>query len=141
LPSLADDSALEVDALGGAPGVQSARYAGPEAIPVNNIRKLLAALDGVEDRDRTARFRCVLALALPGVPEPEYFEGVVEGIIAREPVGGGGFGYDPVFVVTEVGRTMAELTSSEKGRLSHRARALAALRRRLRPLNAGRARP
>jgi len=131
LPSLADDTGLEVDALDGAPGVHSARYAGPDANPAGNIQKLLKALDGVPDARRTARFRCVLALALPGTIEPEYVEGIVEGSISREPRGVGGFGYDPIFVVTEVGRTMAELSVDEKASLSHRARALRELRRRL----------
>lgn len=131
LPSLADDTGLEVDALEGAPGVHSARYAGPEANRDANIRKLLLALRDVPDARRTARFRCVLALALPGTPEPEYVEGVVEGRISRQPRGDGGFGYDPVFIVTEVNRTMAELSTLEKSRLSHRARALQELRRRL----------
>jgi len=131
LPSLADDTALEVDALGGAPGVHSARYAGPDGNPAANIRKLLEALEGVPDSRRTARFRCVLALALPGSDEPEYVEGVVEGSISRQPRGDGGFGYDPIFVVTEVGRSMAELSPAEKSTLSHRARALHELRRRL----------
>ena len=131
LPSLADDTALEVDALDGAPGVHSARYAGPDGNPAANIKKLLQALEGVPDSGRTARFRCVLALALPGFDEPEYVEGVVEGVISRQPRGDGGFGYDPIFVVTDVGRTMAEISSAEKSSLSHRARALQELRRRL----------
>lgn len=135
LPSLADDTGLEVDALDGAPGLYSARFAGPECDPKANIRRLLADLESLEAGDRTARFRCVLALAMPGpVPgslEVEYCEGVVEGTILPEPRGRSGFGYDPVFLVGGTSRTMAELTADEKNAISHRGRALQALQVRL----------
>jgi XTP/dITP diphosphohydrolase len=152
LPALGDDSGLEVDALGGAPGLLSRRYAGPDGDTRARNEKLLLALTDVPDDRRTARFRCLLALVEPepvgagetGIlaapddpmrpfdnPIPlriTYAEGVVEGTIAREPRGDGGFGYDPLFVVTEGGRTMAELDTTTKNRLSHRGRALARLR-------------
>jgi XTP/dITP diphosphohydrolase len=122
--SLADDSGLFVDALGGAPGVRSARYApGTDA---DRIRKLLGEMDAVPDGRRGAAFRCVLALASPA-GEVREARGECRGEILRAPRGSGGFGYDPVFLVPELGRTMAELTLEEKGRISHRARALGAL--------------
>jgi len=127
LPSLADDTALEVDALGGAPGVHSARYAGPEGDPLANMTKLLDALAGVPPGRRSARFRCVLALAEPE-GEIRFVEGVVEGHLLTERRGNAGFGYDPLFRVDGLDRTMAELTTAEKARVSHRGRALAALR-------------
>ncbi len=122
LPALADDTGLEVDALGGAPGVHSARYAGPGAGYADNVRKLLAALRGTEQR--SARFRTVMALVVPG-GEEVVAEGVLEGRIIAEPRGEGGFGYDPVFEVE--GRTLAELPAADKNAMSHRARALRAL--------------
>lgn len=129
LPALADDSGLEVDALDGAPGVRSARYAGPEADDRANNRKLLEALAGVPDHRRSARFRCVLALVdSPADPDPMVCEGVWEGRILTEPRGRGGFGYDPLFLVPELGLASAELDPEEKNRISHRARALEALR-------------
>ncbi len=122
--SVADDSGLFVDALGGAPGVRSARYApGPDAV---RIQKLLRELQRVPDAERGAAFRCVLALASPQ-GEVRLARGECRGTILRFPRGSGGFGYDPVFLVPELGRTMAELTLEEKGRISHRARALDAL--------------
>jgi XTP/dITP diphosphohydrolase len=130
LPALADDSGLEVDALGGQPGVQSARYAGAGHDDGANNRKLLAALAGVAPAGRTARFRCAVALADPagalgaGV---ELREGACEGVILDAPRGAHGFGYDPLFLYPELGRTFAELTLDEKSRLSHRARAMAAM--------------
>jgi XTP/dITP diphosphohydrolase len=127
LPALADDTGLEVDALGGAPGHHAARYAGPECDPRKNVAKLLAALDGVPAARRTARFRCVVALVTDPRGEPIVGEGTVEGVIARARAGEGGFGYDPVFFVPERGCTLAELAEDEKNRLSHRYRALAAL--------------
>jgi XTP/dITP diphosphohydrolase len=127
LPSLADDTGLEVDALGGAPGVHSARYAGPAGDARANMARLLAALDGVPAARRTARFRCVLALAVPG-EAVRFVDGVVEGDILDAPRGHHGFGYDPLFRVAGMDRTMAELTTAEKSRVSHRGRALAALR-------------
>jgi XTP/dITP diphosphohydrolase len=122
--TVADDSGLFVDALGGAPGVRSARYApGSDA---DRVRALLQAMDGVPDGERGAAFRCVLALASPA-GEVRTVEGECRGSILRAPRGASGFGYDPVFLVPELGRTMAELTLEEKGRVSHRARALDAL--------------
>ncbi|AKJ65390.1 XTP/dITP diphosphatase [Kiritimatiella glycovorans] len=121
LRALADDSGLEVDALGGAPGVWSARYAGPEADYEANNRKLLAALAGAGDR--TARFRTVMALADPD-GTVRTVEGSCEGAITEEPRGMRGFGYDPLFVLRGDTRTFAELDAAEKNRVSHRARAL-----------------
>lgn len=119
---VADDSGLEVDALGGAPGVFSARYAGENASDVENVRKLLRELAVVSADKRQARFRCVLALARNGELLAT-FDGVVEGCIASEPRGDGGFGYDPVFVPEGFTRTFAELPSQTKNEISHRARA------------------
>ncbi len=127
LPALADDSGLEVDALSGAPGIFSARYAGEGATDEENYRKLLSALKGVPEGQRTARFRCAVAFAEPGIGE-EVFEGEFEGAIAAEPRGSGGFGYDPVFIVPGTGLTVAELPPGEKDKISHRARALSAFR-------------
>ncbi|MBW7957621.1 MAG: XTP/dITP diphosphatase [Deltaproteobacteria bacterium] len=127
LPALSDDSGLEVDALSGAPGVFSARYAGEGATDADNYVKLLAALEGVPEGKRTARFRCAAAFVEPGKGE-EVFEGEFEGEISTEPRGSGGFGYDPVFVVPGRGLTVAELPPGEKDRISHRAKALRAFR-------------
>ncbi|HEC23927.1 MAG TPA: XTP/dITP diphosphatase [Chloroflexi bacterium] len=127
LLTLADDSGLEVDALGGAPGVHSARYGGPELDDEGRYRLLLEALKGVPEGKRSARFRCVVAITTPE-GELHTAEGTCEGRIAREPKGEHGFGYDPVFVVEEYGRTMAELGPEIKNRISHRARALEAIR-------------
>ena len=129
--TLAEDAGLEVDALGGRPGVRSARFAGEAATDAANNAALLEALREVEDDQRTARFRCVLVLIDPwaeGEGREIVVEGSCEGTIARAPRGGGGFGYDPLFVVAGFGRTMAELADEEKNRESHRARAVAALR-------------
>lgn len=128
LLTLADDSGLEVDALGGAPGVRSARYAGPGASDVDRYRKLLEALAGVPEGQRSARFRCVVAV---GLPEGTLYtaDGICEGKIGFTPKGEHGFGYDPVFVVEgHHGQTMAELAPEVKNRISHRARALQAIR-------------
>ncbi|MCH8983430.1 MAG: RdgB/HAM1 family non-canonical purine NTP pyrophosphatase [Acidobacteria bacterium] len=122
LPVVADDTGLEVDALGGGPGVNTARYAGPGASYEDNVVRLLASMEGVEDR--TARFRTVVALVMPDGVEVTA-EGSVEGVITKERRGGGGFGYDPVFEVD--GQTLAEMTAEDKNALSHRARALRAL--------------
>jgi XTP/dITP diphosphohydrolase len=125
LPALADDSGLEVDALEGAPGVRSARYRlGSDEV---RYRALLKALEGVPDAERTARFRCVAALALPD-GETYTAEGVCEGRITYEPRGEEGFGYDPVFYIPSLDRTMAEISQDEKNRISHRARAAQAMR-------------
>ena len=128
LPALADDSGLEVDALGGAPGVRSARYAGEGADAAANNRKLLAALDGIPEGQRSARFRCVLALVRHAEdPAPLLAEGSWEGRIARASRGGKGFGYDPVFIDSESGLAAAELDPADKNRRSHRGRAARAL--------------
>jgi XTP/dITP diphosphohydrolase len=127
LLTLADDSGLEVDALGGAPGVRSARYAGEQASDADRYQRLLANLGDVPDEQRTARFRCVIALVWPDGQE-RIVEGVCEGRITREPRGEHGFGYDPIFYLPELGRTMAELPAQVKNRVSHRARAAAAAR-------------
>ena len=126
-PALADDSGLEVDALGGAPGVFSARYAGEHAGDAANNAKLLAALAGVPAEKRTARFRCVLALAdIDGDLGDETITsyGVAEGMILDAPRGTGGFGYDPLFLFPALDQTFAELGIGTKGDLSHRARAM-----------------
>lgn len=127
-PAIADDSGLEVDALNGAPGVQSARYAGAGAGDKANVDKLLAALRSVPDRERTARFQCVMVyLRHANDPTPVIAQGTWEGRIAREPRGAGGFGYDPVFLVPDRNCTSAELAPEEKNQLSHRGQALRAL--------------
>ncbi|MGM0435053.1 MAG: RdgB/HAM1 family non-canonical purine NTP pyrophosphatase [Pseudomonadota bacterium] len=132
LPALADDSGLAVDALGGAPGVYSARYAGEPADDDANNRKLLEALAHVPDAERSARFHCVLVLMRsPHDPIPMICHGQWPGRIARETAGGGGFGYDPLFLVPEEGCTAAELPPERKAQLSHRGRAMAELRERL----------
>ena len=130
LPALGDDSGLEVAALGGAPGVRSARYAGAHATDAENVARLLVALRDVPDGARQAAFRCALALAWPDATLLEV-EGRCEGTIAHAPSGAGGFGYDPVFIDAASGRTFAELGAAEKNARSHRGRALAALCARL----------
>jgi len=130
LPALADDSGLEVDALGGAPGVRSARWAGPRATDAERIARLLAALSGVPLARRTARFRAVVALAWPD-GRLVTAEGSVTGRIGELPAGRGGFGYDPVFVADELDTTFAAAPAAAKGRVSHRARAVRALGARL----------
>ncbi|MDH5527657.1 MAG: XTP/dITP diphosphatase [Nitrospirota bacterium] len=122
--ALADDSGLCVDALNGAPGVWSARFAGPGCTYADNNRKLLQNLAHVPDEQRTARFVCVVAIARPGA-EPVTFEGTCEGMIARENHGEMGFGYDPLFVIPTDGRSFAQMTREEKAAHSHRARAFA----------------
>lgn len=128
LQTVADDSGLEVSALRGAPGVRSRRFFGEDASAEERNARLLALLDGA--RDRSARFVCVTALASPD-GHVELFEGEIHGEIAESPRGATGFGYDPVFVIAGDGRTMAELTSAEKHRVSHRGLAGAKLRARL----------
>ena len=128
LQTIADDSGLEVFALRDAPGVRSRRYFGEDATPEERNERLLALLEGVQDR--AARFVCVTALASPD-GHVELFDGEVHGEIAEAPRGDGGFGYDPVFVIAGDGRTMAELTAEEKHRVSHRGLAGAKLRARL----------
>jgi XTP/dITP diphosphohydrolase len=128
LPALADDSGLEVDALGGAPGVQSARFGSTDA---QRIDRLLRALAGVPAAGRGARFRCAVALAWPD-GRLLTAEGECAGRIADAPAGTGGFGYDPVFVADELGRTFAQAPAADKARVGHRARAVRALGARLR---------
>ena len=120
LPTLADDSGLEVDALGGEPGVRSARYAGEDATDADRVALLLRNLADTPADARTARFRCVIAFAAPG-QRTRLFDGACEGLIADEPRGDNGFGYDPVFLVRDEGATMAELSSERKNAVSHRA--------------------
>ncbi len=130
----ADDSGLEVDALGGAPGVYSARYAGPGADDADRYRKLLDALAGVPWVERTARFRCVVAVVSPA-GELHTTAGACEGIIAFGPAGDGGFGYDPTFYLPDLGRTMAQLSPEEKHAISHRGRASRAMAETLRGMS------
>ncbi len=121
--SLADDSGLEVDALDGAPGVYSARFAGEEATDEQNNRKLLRLLEDTPDEQRTARFRCVIAVGAPD-GTVQTAQGTAEGRILRNPRGTGGFGYDPLFLVSGERRTFGELPPEVKNRLSHRGKAL-----------------
>jgi XTP/dITP diphosphohydrolase len=132
LPALADDSGLEVDALGGAPGIASARYARTDP---ERIAKLLAALTGRMGVSRTAAFRCAVVLAWPG-GSFEVATGACVGRIAVEPVGAGGFGYDPIFESDELGQTLGTASPTERERVSHRARAMRALGARLRGISA-----
>lgn len=125
LPAIADDSGLAVDALGGAPGIYSARYAGEDASDRENLEKLLAALKDVPDSKRQAQFHCVLVyLRHAEDPTPLVFHGVWPGVITHAPAGEGGFGYDPIFYVPSEGKTAAELTREEKSAISHRGQAL-----------------
>lgn len=127
VPCVADDSGLEVDVLGGAPGVYSARYAGPACNDKKNVVKLLRALDGYVWHERTARFVCCACFMRPG-SEPVVARGVIEGHITAEPIGDGGFGYDPVFVPENHECTFAEMDPAKKHAISHRGRALRQLR-------------
>lgn len=128
LPALADDSGLAVDALDGEPGVRSARYAGESASDEDNVRALLSALKGVPENQRTAQFHCVLVyLRHADDPTPVICHGRWPGRILEQPRGEGGFGYDPVFMVPETGSSAAELSRQDKGRISHRGRALTLL--------------
>ncbi len=126
--ALADDSGLEVDALGGSPGVFSARYSGPQANDQKNLEKLLLELKTVPEGKRTARFRAVMALAAPDGNVIRTFAGVVEGTIGFSPAGANGFGYDPVFYPLGRSRTFAQMAPEEKDALSHRGRALEKLK-------------
>lgn len=123
---LADDSGVCVDALGGAPGVESAYFAGPEHDAAANLRKLAEVMRAVPDGRRAARFVCVLLLRGPGDAE-QVFEGRCEGVLACEPAGGRGFGYDPLFIPDGFDRTYAQISEDEKNRISHRGRAWAQL--------------
>ncbi|MEQ4512682.1 MAG: XTP/dITP diphosphatase [Dickeya sp.] len=125
LPAIADDSGLAVNALGGAPGIYSARYAGEDASDQQNLDKLLAVLDNVPDEQRQASFHCVLVyLCHADDPTPLVCHGSWQGVITRAPAGEGGFGYDPVFFVPQLGKTAAELSREEKNAHSHRGQAL-----------------
>lgn len=127
LPAVADDTGLEVDALGGRPGVYAARYAGEDATYEDNCRKLLRELTDVPREQRAARFLTVAAIALPsdGI---RVAQGTLEGVIAEEASGTLGFGYDPVFLVPELGKTLAQLSADQKNTISHRAKAFAKVR-------------
>lgn len=132
-PAVADDSGLEIDALGGEPGVRSARYAGDDATDEQRYRKVLGFLGDIPDERRRARFRCAAAYAAPD-GQTLVAEGTCEGRIAQQPAGTGGFGYDPIFLPEGETRTMAQLTPAEKDGISHRGRAFRALARLLRGL-------
>ena len=132
LPAIADDSGLVVPALGGAPGLHSARYAGAHGDSAANIRKLLDAMRDLDDAGRAAYFHCAIVLLRhAGDPQPLIAEGSWHGTVLRAPRGAGGFGYDPVFLDPASGLTAAELPADAKNRTSHRGRAMAALRARL----------
>ena len=125
LPAIADDSGLEVDALDGAPGIYSARYAGAGASDRDNLEKLLDALREVDEQQRSARFQCLMVYMRHGQdPTPRIFQGTWEGHILRAPRGSGGFGYDPIFLVPDIDRASAELAPDVKNRLSHRGQAI-----------------
>ena len=134
LITLADDSGLEVDALDGAPGIYTARYGGPGLTPVQRYQYLLQQLGDVSWARRSARFRCVIAIAAQNEGLLASADGVCEGMIAEEPFGDRGFGYDPVFYLPDWGKTMAELPSSKKHLISHRGRALKAIEPALRKI-------
>ncbi|ALA58777.1 XTP/dITP diphosphatase [Nitrospira moscoviensis] len=133
LPAVADDTGLEVDALDGRPGVYAARYAGEQATYADNCRKLLQELSGVPRKQRTARFLTVAALAGPD-GTVRVTQGALDGVITEQPRGGEGFGYDPVFFVPALGRTLAELSPAEKNAISHRAAAFRKMKEILRGL-------
>ncbi len=129
LPAIADDSGLAVDALQGRPGVFSARYSGPDANDESNIDKLLDELAQVEDENRGATFHCAACFVTPDSDDALIAEGSWRGSIARQRIGAGGFGYDPVFIDAELGVTSAQLSAEEKNQRSHRGKALAELAR------------
>ena len=126
LPALADDSGLEVDAMDGRPGVYSARFAGGDTPHSVKMAKVLELLADVPEEKRTARFRCVAAITFPDGKEL-HADGSMEGVIAPAPSGSGGFGYDPIVYLPELGQTVAEISSAEKDRLSHRGKGFRAL--------------
>jgi XTP/dITP diphosphohydrolase len=126
--TIADDSGLEVDYLKGDPGVHSARFAGEDASDADNNRKLLRCLEGIPSSQRGATFRCVIAVVDPQGKET-WVEGACNGMIGQKAKGTQGFGYDPLFIIPELGKTLAELPLEEKNRVSHRGKALAALQR------------
>jgi XTP/dITP diphosphohydrolase len=121
--SLADDSGIEVDALGGGPGVLSARYGGPGLTDPERCEAMLREMASVPREKRTARFRCLIAIVCPSRGRETTVEGVVEGVLLESPRGTGGFGYDPLFFYPPLGRGFAELSAEEKNRVSHRAQA------------------
>jgi len=125
LPSLADDSGLEVDVLGGEPGVRSVRWAGPDATDADRVRLLLDRMREVRPAERTARFVCVVAIVVPD-GAAQVFRGALEGCVAEAAKGSGGFGYDPILYVPALGRTVAQLAFAEKNEISHRAVAVRA---------------
>lgn len=128
LPAIADDSGLEVDALKGAPGIYSARFAGPNATDADNNRKMLAELEKMPEKERTARFQCLMVYMRHGKdPVPIICQGTWEGRILREPQGENGFGYDPLFFVPEKNCSAAELPAEMKNAMSHRGKALQCL--------------
>jgi XTP/dITP diphosphohydrolase len=127
VPAIADDSGIEVDALGGKPGARSARFAGPMATDEQNLVALMGAVSGIPGSGRAARYRCIAAMAWPD-GRHVYAEGVCEGTLVGKRRGGGGFGYDPIFVPVGWEQTMAELSADQKDRISHRGRAFRALR-------------
>jgi XTP/dITP diphosphohydrolase len=133
LPAIADDTGLEVQALGGRPGVQAARYAGATATYKDNCKKLLRELEGISGEQRRARFVTVAAIALP-TGQTATVEGVLEGRITDREIGAHGFGYDAVFFVPEAGKTLAEMSPTEKNRISHRAKAFMKAKELLRTL-------
>ena len=128
-PALADDTGLEVDALHGAPGVYSARFAGEDATYQDNVKKLLSVMAGVSRQNRTARFRTVVALI--DSDTELWTEGIIEGLITRGKRGAGGFGYDPIFEAADTGKTFSEMSAAQKNEISHRARALQKMRKKL----------
>jgi XTP/dITP diphosphohydrolase len=130
IPALADDSGIEVDALGGRPGVRSARYAGEGATDEQNLREMIRAIRGIPGGGRTARYRCFAVLSTPD-GDLTSADGTCEGTLETSPRGSGGFGYDPIFVPAGWDDTMAELTPEQKDRISHRGRAFRALRAQL----------
>ncbi len=135
--AVADDSGLEVDALGGAPGIYSARFAGEDASDQDNYNKLLSLMQDVSEDQRTARFKAVIVAYYPDAVHGDRWirsDGACEGKITLQPMGGKGFGYDPVFFVSELGRTMAELEPDEKNAISHRAKAMKGLKDKLNAL-------
>jgi XTP/dITP diphosphohydrolase len=133
LPAVADDTGLEVDALGGRPGVYAARYAGEDATYEDNCRKLLRELKGVSRERRAARFLTVAAIALPS-GEIRVAQATLDGVIAEEASGTLGFGYDPVFLIPELGKTLAQLSADQKNKISHRAKAFTQARDLLREM-------
>jgi XTP/dITP diphosphohydrolase len=126
--ALADDSGIEVDALGGGPGVLSARYGGPELSDPERCEVMLKEMASVPRERRTARYRCLIAIVCPRSGRETTLEGVAEGILLDAPRGGGGFGYDPLFFYPPLGRGFAELSAEEKNRVSHRGQAIARAR-------------